>query len=552
MGYWKNWSNVKSELEKIIDEIGHFPSQEELSMINGSLPSIISRYHGGLYKIKRKFGYKDLNKPAGYWEDWGNVERELKEVISKIEHFPSSNELRQMGYSGLNRAISRNHNGLDFVRKKLGYKSRESKPQGYWKDFKKIEIILRRIIEEIGHFPSRSELNEMNFSSLGNAISSYHGSINEVRMRMGYEEGRKPKDYWTKWSNIKEKLELIIKNIGHFPSSTELEMLCENRLLQGMIKHHGGLSKVRKKLGYKETRKPRSYWSNWDNIEKEFNVIVKRLKHFPTPAELLNLGNYSGLVDSIQSYHGGFSEVRTKLGYELIKRPHNYWKDWNNVKQELEKVIQEIGHFPTNKELEITGNSSLSQAITKYHGGFVSIKERMGYGVSPIRDKEQFIEFLRTDNVAASLSAAAINLNGFRYDIEQILTQIYEGKFENQDSLHSLIDHSTEEIYGLIQEGITNLGYFIGSFSLGDKRIIPILLGEAIAKIPNDKVTGTLEERLIRLMRSNYSPQFNDDPDSVVSELRERVESSKGPKRKLYKTLFSHYSEVLKLQEELN
>ena len=47
---------------------------------------------------------------------------------------------------------------LKMTRKKL--------PNGYWKDWNKIESYMREIIEKLGHFPTQKELHQLDEFSI--------------------------------------------------------------------------------------------------------------------------------------------------------------------------------------------------------------------------------------------------------------------------------------------------------------------------------------------------------------------------------------------------
>lgn len=169
-----------------------------------------------------------------------------------------------------------------------------------------------------------------------------------------------------------------------------------------------------------------------------------------------------------------------------------------------------------------------------------------------IKSSEQFLSFLKEDNTARNLAGIAVLLDGNRHDIEELILNIYEEKFKDQESLQNIIDQSTDEIYRLIEDGITNLGSFIGSFSLQDKKIIPLLLAETIDNLPNNKINTSLEDKLVRLLRYDYGPRFNENPRDVINDLKSKIESTNGKKRALYKKLHDHYDGTLKLRAELN
>lgn len=171
--------------------------------------------------------------------------------------------------------------------------------------------------------------------------------------------------------------------------------------------------------------------------------------------------------------------------------------------------------------------------------------------MNKITSNGQFKDFLRQNRPALSLVAAAASLNGQGYEVENVINGIYEGKFKNQTDLHRLITENKDDILNLVREGITNLGPYIGEFSLGDREIIPVLLGEALSNIPESRIESSLENRLLRILRSQYSPQFNEDPGRTMGDIASRLEGSDGKIRRLYERLYEHYEQTIKLQEEI-
>ena len=139
-----------------------------------------------------------------------------------------------------------------------------------------------------------------------------------------------------------------------------------------------------------------------------------------------------------------------------------------------------------------------------------------------------------------------------RLDIEKIIIDIYQDKFKDEEHLHSLLEKNAKEIYDFVQEGITNLGVYLGGYNVGDVNIIPILIGEFIFKIPENKINQTLEERLTRILRGCYSPRFNNDPENTIQEIEQIIVNSEDSKKNLYQKLHDHYKEVLELAEEIN
>ena len=150
------------------------------------------------------------------------------------------------------------------------------------------------------------------------------------------------------------------------------------------------------------------------------------------------------------------------------------------------------------------------------------------------------------------MAAASFLANGEAIDIENIIYEMYEGKFKDKKHLHDLIRQNKEKVYRLMQDGMTNLGAYIGDFSLDVRSIIPVLLGQAIELLPQDRIDKSLEERLCRIMRNSYSPRFNQNSQNALSEIERKVGESNGKLKDIYSSLHRHYQETLKLQEELN
>ncbi len=62
-----------------------------------------------------------MGKTSGYWNEWTNLERELKKAIRENGAlFPTRKKLGEMGYGGLIYGIGK-HGGFAAVRERIGY-----------------------------------------------------------------------------------------------------------------------------------------------------------------------------------------------------------------------------------------------------------------------------------------------------------------------------------------------------------------------------------------------------------------------------------------------
>jgi len=279
----------------------------------------------------------------------------------------------------------------------LEKKIKKTKSSGYWQDENNIWEELNCVISKLGGcFPIQKELLKLKRSDISNAVG-YHGGMGTLREKMGYNLIKKPNNYWKEFDNIEKPLTKIISDLGYFPTQKELSEMGESSLMAA-IKNHGGLNVIREKLGYKLSRQIGGHWKNKNNIDKEVIKIISDLGHFPTGTELRRMGR-SDLDNAIVRYYGGTNGLRKKMGYKLDGNPSGYWKEFDNIKKPLTKIISDLGHFPIQRELVEIKRFDLTSAIASYHGGINAVREKMGY--LPRNIKEKHIDNL-TKEVANS------------------------------------------------------------------------------------------------------------------------------------------------------
>jgi hypothetical protein len=207
------WTEEKTleELKKIKEKVGHFPTFKELNAMSQSSLGAAILKHGGSNKFRELLGEELLQTPAGFWTEEKTLE-ELKKVKDEIGHFPTRPEFRTLGRGDLEHAIPR-HGGSNRFRELLGAEIIQA-PAGFWTDEKILEK-LKKIKDEIGHFPSQKELAAMDRADLQNAIQR-HGGSNYFRNLLGVELIRVSAGHWT-IEKILEDLKKIMDDIGHFP-----------------------------------------------------------------------------------------------------------------------------------------------------------------------------------------------------------------------------------------------------------------------------------------------------------------------------------------------
>jgi len=213
-------------------------------------------------------------------------------------------------------------------------------------------------------------------------------------------------------------------------------------------------------------------------------------------------------------------------------------------KEELERmyVRDGISTYKIGERLGVS-NSTIINWLKKY-----KISTRSHNDMS----NSQFKDFLRNSKTALDLAGAAILMNGAGNDIESIILEAYQGTFKDRKEFHSLLENNRQEIYNLIKEGLTNLGVYLADFSLDERAIIPVLIGQAISGISDEKVTSSLEDKVVRILRTQYSPLFNENMQGTLKTIEGRMTESEGKVKGIYQRLYNHYSETMKLMGELS
>jgi len=177
------------------------------------------------------------------------------------------------------------------------------------------------------------------------------------------------------WNETKiiSELEVLIKEFGYFPLYKELKSIGKGGLAKAISKS-GGINKYHKLLNMPYNIVPIGYWTK-DTIILELNKVIESIGHFPTQKELIEL-NKQDLVGGINR-NGGLTNIKEHMGYKLDKLPNGYWTE-ERCKEELQKIIDSIGYFPSQLDLSLINKTDLINAVRK-HGGLVKFRDMMGY-----------------------------------------------------------------------------------------------------------------------------------------------------------------------------
>jgi hypothetical protein len=253
---------------------------------------------------------------------------------------------------------------------------------GQWKDLGYAVAEARKIMKKHGFsvLPANDKLEKLGYWSLSSVIYKHHGGMRKFRQALGEENKRVAHGQWQDLVYTMEQAKRVMKENGFnaLPSSRILKSMGEGSLTASIENYHGGFQKFRELLGQKQIKGDPSKLDDLGYVLKEVKKIMDEyeLGMVPTFSQLKKLG-YSSLAYGIMEHHG-MSKIRSSLGQENERVGHGNWKDLGFTIQKAKEVIEknELDFLPKSYELQRMGYTSLIAAISKYHGGFISFKEK--------------------------------------------------------------------------------------------------------------------------------------------------------------------------------
>ncbi len=458
-GYWQSWSNLKRELELILEENkGNFPSQKYLKKNGYSMVSSAIHQHGGFPKIRQKMGYSLVRKPNGYWDTEQNIIDEAKKVIEthKLKRLPANAELCKLGHFDLASAIQGNGGYIEF-RRKLGEKQ-VNRNYGTWKNLDYVLEQARLIIQAHSFYvlPGQLTLSKLGYGSFLSAIHKYHGGLNNIRKKLGEKVKEIPN-----WKNLEFTLKKVKEfldenNLEELPSTKKIYELGYIGLVRGIARHHS-IGKIKKHLGQKEKTRRRGTWENLEYALQEARDAIKEFgaDSLP-PSDFLSKKGYSSLSSAIQ-YHGGFRKFRKLLGEKQKKIEDGLLKDFNYAKERILELMQENGWetIPSYDSFRKIGESGLASGIAKYHGGICVFRKKIG--------KPQLQKSLNYWKDLENIKEEAFNI------IKEFKTDILPGsRFLNEHGYSSFVN-AVQKYHGGIPAFREKLREYLGRPSEKDQ-----------------------------------------------------------------------------------
>lgn len=421
-----NDQKIIEELKAITDKLGYFPKSEEirLKIKRSDILNAVQKSENNMFYFQEKLGFKQSRKCAGYWDK--NFEKELNEIIQQLGHFPTQQELTLLGKSQLYKTIHKNNKTLNDYRIKLGFSIKE-RDKKYWLSWDNLEKEIKPLIKNDKFPGKRLIYNELGGGAVrsisihgginkvaikmgykpsyftttsdGHYVHSsneylfdeflysrnikhdvnglihkdfryrYDFKIGEIYFEIwGFDPKRKQKinqEYNTK----RNKKEAMYKKLKLKLISIEFDVF--NQPLNKIEEY---FTKLMNDLGFNTSSIKKNYnisniinhintW-NEEKIIQELKKAIKLIGHFPTWRELKN-HKMQALGGAISKY-GGYHHFANKLGCKINRNPNKYWTEIKII-EELDKIIMQIKKYPSCKEL-LEINSKLFSAMQERKG----------------------------------------------------------------------------------------------------------------------------------------------------------------------------------------
>lgn len=235
-----------------------------------------------------------------------------------------------------------------------------------------LEDIEKRIMKyynELGYFPRKRDISRGD--NLWYLIQKFGGARKlSTSLNMPFKD--RPVIY--DWEKLSLELIEICKSLGRFPTKGDFKKLGKSHL-RPHIKRFGGSYKVAERLGYNISFRKKGYWNDFDNLKNELMPIIEKIGRMPPIKDFSEI-NKMEVYAAIQK-HGGIYTVAKKLNV-VPYRDKDESRNWEYIKNELERMKNTLGRFPSLKYIKKHGSTKLDTLIVTHFGGLHKVAVKLG------------------------------------------------------------------------------------------------------------------------------------------------------------------------------
>ncbi|MCB0749201.1 MAG: hypothetical protein KDC90_17195 [Ignavibacteriae bacterium] len=397
-----NIDKILTEAKYFIKEFGELPGRKKLTkMGRGDFINAVNKYYpGNMTQLRIDLNAPTGQKPSGYWTK-EQIIKESKKLIKKEKEFPSQKRLSELGLNTISIYAQRYFGGLYGLAIACGINSETLwTKSGHWKNIENIKKEIEVVIDQLGRFPTTTDLRRIGKHNLLSAISSNFDGIKNVRKILGYTKKlpiAKDGHYCDSFSEVivddflfmndiphKRNIQFNFTNIKCRPDFILENMtIVEVLMADYRINNHKG----RYKQYVTRYRKKRKAYldanmdlievfpcelTDKDKMEKKFEIIANKV-NAPFPYKLEDFTNI----------------------IFFDKKSPGYWSIADNIKKELLPLVKKYGKIPSIKLLREIGRHDIEGAIINNYGSYRAVGEVLGLDVNSIMKPQKYWQDIR-------------------------------------------------------------------------------------------------------------------------------------------------------------
>lgn len=390
-------NKVREEALSLIKLYGKLPGAKTLQKLKRAdfLMAVRRHYPGSMSQLRIDLKVPTGQKPSGYWSKERLIE-ETQKLIKQDKVFPTQKRLSELGLNTISIYAQRYFDGLYGLAVACGVSPEELwTKSGHWKEISNIQREIEPIIEELGRFPTTSDLRRLGKHNLLSAISTNYNGIKNVRKLLGYTKKSpiaKDGHFCDSFSEVIIDDFLYMNKIPHkrniqfnFPKiKCRPDFVLDNMIIIEVlmadyrIGNHKGRYKqyvnryVRKRVAYKIAK--------MEIIEVFPDELIDRSK--------LEKKLYA-IANKAEAPRPFLLKDFTNIIFFDKKSP-GYWANPDNLKKELLPLIKQYGKIPSINILREIGRNDIEGAIISIYGSYRAVAKAMGIDYNNYQKPQRF------------------------------------------------------------------------------------------------------------------------------------------------------------------
>lgn len=288
----------------------------------------------------------------------------------------SFDNLLKAGMSSISGAIARDYpGGLQGIKEHFGVATtkrpirRPISPEDILRDARDFSEREGGLSETLIREKKRQDLYQR-------ARKHYPGGWMQLQKDLGLTPKRPKTQYYSEEQTRRDALEFF-KSEGNISLPLLASKGSSALVARIQRRYPGRIRQLKKDIGMEESRRPRKYWKDPQNIEKEAAEFLAKEGEL-TSSAVFGKGR-ADLWAAVERYYPeGWSKLRDKLGVEQPDiKPKGYWDNFGNTEREALEFFRKEGGL-TGTLVTAKGRQDLVYGIRRYPGRWIKLREKLG------------------------------------------------------------------------------------------------------------------------------------------------------------------------------